>query len=170
MMISKTLGDALNDQVRWELYSAYLYLSMATYFESLRLRGFANWMKVQAQEETTHAMRIFDYLAGRGYRIRLLPIDAPPSEWDSPVRVFEETLNHEKKVTGLINNLVELSIEEKDEDAGGMLRWFVHEQEEEEESAERVLNRARAASESGDMGALDAELGRREFHPQALES
>jgi ferritin len=169
-MMSKRLGEALNEQVTWELYSAYLYLSMAAYFESLQMSGAANWMRVQAREETTHAMRIFDYLAGREYRIHLLPIDAPPHQWTSPVNVFEETLRHEQRVTGLINNLVRLAGEENDHDAKKMLQWFIHEQEEEEESAGSALNRARNATESGSLSDFDAELGRREFHPPKKES
>ncbi len=158
-MISKTMGDALNEQVKWELYSAYLYLSMAAYFESVHLSGFAHWMKKQAQEETTHAMKLFDHLASRNYRIRLLPIDAPPSDWRSAEEVFAETYKHEQRVTGLINGLVRLSEEENDNGAREMLRWFEKEQEEEEENAESVLAKTRAAG--GDLRHLDQELGKR---------
>lgn len=158
-MISTRLGDALNEQVKWELYSAYLYLSMAAYFEANRLRGFAHWMRKQAEEEKTHAMKIFDHLASRDYRIRLLPIDAPPSDWASPEEVFAETYNHEQRVTGLINNLMQIAEEENDREAEEMLRWFVKEQVEEEESAESVLEKTRAAG--GDLQALDRELGNR---------
>jgi ferritin len=158
-MISKTMGDALNEQVKWELYSAYLYLSMAAYFESVHLQGFAHWMKKQAQEETTHAMKLFDYLASRDYRIRLLPIDAPPSDWRSAEEVFDETYKHEQRVTGLINGLVRLSEEENDRDTREMLRWFEKEQEEEEENAEAVLKKTRAAGDN--LRQLDQELGTR---------
>lgn len=158
-MIGKKMGDALNEQVKWELYSAYLYLSMAAYFESVHLPGFAHWMKKQAQEETSHAMKIFDYLASRDYRIRLLPIDAPPGDWTSAEEVFAETYQHEQRVTGLINDLVRISEEENDADAREMLRWFEKEQEEEEEGAESVLEKTRAAGEN--LQALDQELAGR---------
>ena len=105
-MISTKIQDALNGQVNAELYSAYLYLSMSAYFESTDLKGFAGWMRVQFQEELFHATKLFDYINERGSKVRLMQIDAPPSEWDSPHAVFEATLAHEQKVTGLINELV----------------------------------------------------------------
>ncbi len=104
-------------------------------------------------------MKIFDHLASREYRIRLLPIDAPPSDWATPEKVFDETYKHEQRVTGLINNLVRIAEEENDREAQEVLRWFVKEQVEEEESAESVLGKTRAAG--GDLQALDQELGKR---------
>ena len=101
-MINKEMEKALNGQVNAELYSAYLYLSMAAYFESEDLSGFANWMRVQFQEEQFHAMKLYDYIIERGGKVLLQAIDKPPSEWDSPLAVFEATLEHEQKVTGLI--------------------------------------------------------------------
>jgi len=133
-MISKKIEKALNKQINAELYSAYLYLSMVAYFESVNLPGFANWMKVQTQEELMHAMKIYDFVNERGGRVVLKAIEAPPTEWDSPLDAFEATYKHEQKVTGLINNLVNLAIEEKDHATSSFLQWFVNEQVEEESS------------------------------------
>ena len=101
---------SLNSQMNAELYSAYLYLSMEAYFESNDLSGFANWMRVQAQEEMTHAMKFYDYLVQRGARVTLTEIKSPPTEWDSPVATFEHVYEHEQMVTTLINQLVDLAI------------------------------------------------------------
>jgi len=109
-MISKEMEQSLNEQINAEMYSAYLYLSMVAYFESVNLPGFANWMKVQAQEELTHAMKIYDFVNERSGRVTLKPIEGPPKEWPSPLAVFEAAYKHEQKVTGLINSLVDLAI------------------------------------------------------------
>ena len=116
-MISKALEEAINQQVNREMYSSYLYLAMAAYFESEGLPGFANWMRVQAKEEDFHAMKLFNYLVERGGRVKLLDIEAPPFEWKGSLDVFEYTYTHEQKVTGLINNLMKLAVEEKDSSA-----------------------------------------------------
>ena len=104
-MIGKKMEKALNGQLNAELYSAYLYLSMEAYFEAANLAGFANWMRVQTQEEQFHAIKFYDYINERGGRVSLARIEAPPSQWDSPLAVFEAVLAHEQKVTGLINDL-----------------------------------------------------------------
>ncbi|MHC4488139.1 MAG: ferritin, partial [Planctomycetota bacterium] len=122
-MISKKMEKALNGQLNAELYSAYLYLSMAAYFESADLAGFANWMRVQVQEEQFHAMKFYDYIIERGGRVTLGSIQAPPSDWDSPLAVFEATLTHEQKVTGLINDLVDVARGEKDNASEIFLQW-----------------------------------------------
>ncbi|MCK5568134.1 MAG: ferritin, partial [Spirochaetes bacterium] len=134
-MLSKKLESELNKQLNAELYSAYLYLSMAAYYESKNLKGFANWMNVQAQEEQVHGMKIYDYINGRGGRVQLAVIEAPPVEWSSVVDVFDNVYSHEQKVTGLINNLVNIATEEKDHATVNFLQWFVAEQVEEEASA-----------------------------------
>src|SRR4030043_473692 len=113
-MISKKMEQALNSQVNAEMYSAYLYLSMESYFRSLNLNGFANWMRVQTQEEMMHAMKIYDFISERGGKVILKVIEGPPTEWKSPLAVLEAVYKHEQKVTGLINKLVDLAIEEKD--------------------------------------------------------
>ena len=112
-MLTEKIEKALNDQFTAELYSSYLYLSMNAYFKSSGLEGFANWMYAQAQEEVTHAMKFYDFINQRGGRVILQQIDAPPAEWESPLAVFEATLKHEQKVTGLINDLVEQALHDK---------------------------------------------------------
>ncbi|MCX5749695.1 MAG: ferritin [Candidatus Saganbacteria bacterium] len=164
-MISNKLSGALNVQVNREIYSAYLYLSMASYFDSIGLKGGANWMKVQFQEEMVHATKIYDYLYARGSRALMLPIEAPESQWESPLAAFEHTLAHEKMVTGLINALVEMARSEKESDAEKFLQWFVKEQVEEEESAEKQVNNFKKAGGSKEkIAGLDALLGQRKFH------
>ena len=138
-MIGKKMEDALNEQVNAELFSSYLYLSMESWFKSKNLSGFANWMRVQTQEEMTHAMKIYDFIDERGGRIALKAIDGPQTEWDSPLAVFEAVYEHEQKVTGLINDLVDLAIKEKDHATNSFLQWFVTEQVEEEASADEAI-------------------------------
>ena len=167
-MIGEKIQDALNEQVNAEFYSAYLYLSMAAYFESTNLPGFATWMRVQTQEELTHTMKIYDYVNERGGRVALKSIAQPPSEWESPLAVFEAAYKHEQKVTGLINGLVNLAVEEKDDAAKTFLQWFVDEQVEEEESAEAVVNKLKLVADASDgMKMLDDEMGQRVFTPPA---
>ena len=161
-MINENMNDALNSQINAELYSSYLYLSMGAYFDSRGLHGHAHWMRRQASEEKSHAMKLYDYIVKSGNRVRLTAIDAPQEEWPSTVAVFENVFAHEKKVTGLIMGLVALAEKEGDQTTKGFLQWFVDEQEEEEESVEGVLKKARTASSSEDeVAALDAELGQR---------
>ena len=165
-MISKKIEKALNKQINAELYSAYLYLSMVAYFESVNLPGFANWMKVQTQEELMHAMKIYDFVNERGGRVVLKAIEAPPTEWDSPLDAFEATYKHEQKVTGLINNLVNLAIEEKDHATNSFLQWFVNEQVEEESSVDNVAQKLKMVEKSpGGVFMIDSELGQRVFTP-----
>ncbi len=167
-MLSDKTQEALNGQLVAELYSAYLYLSMATYFDAAGRPGFANWMRVQAQEEVTHGMKLYFYVNERNGRVVLGPIDGPPTEWASPVAVFEHVLAHERKVTALINELVKLAAEEKDQATGDFLQWFVKEQVEEEESAWAVLRKVKGAG--AELAAADGELGARVFKPPAASS
>lgn len=163
-MISHQIQDAFNDQLNAELYSAYLYLSMSAYFESMNLKGFANWMRTQAQEEMLHAMKFYSFINDRGGRVVLSAIDGPPVKWDSPLAAFEDAYRHEQKVTGLINNLVDLAIEEKDHSAGAFLQWFVTEQVEEEASADAVVQKLKLAGGQGAaLFMIDAELATRVF-------
>lgn len=169
-MLKEKVLNALNEQMNAELYSAYLYLSMEAYFESIDLEGFANWMRAQAQEELVHAMKFYDYISRRGGRIILSAIEEPPTEWDSPLAVFEHVYAHEQKVTGLINHLVDLSTSESDHATSNFLQWFVAEQVEEEESANGVLQRVKLAGESkSGLFMLDSELGKRVFTPPAAD-
>jgi ferritin len=161
-MISKTLETALSRQVNRELYSAYLYLSMSSYFETVSLKGFAKWMRLQAKEEQMHALKIYDYVVARGGKVTLQDIEAPKSKWASAGKVFEDTYAHEQKVTGMINGLVELAIREKDHATFEMLQWFVKEQVEEEEHASDTLNRIKIIGDvPGHLFCLDQELGKR---------
>ena len=167
-MLSKKLESELNKQLNAELYSAYLYLSMAAYYESTNLKGFANWMNVQAQEEQVHGMKIYDYINGRGGRVQLAAIEAPPVEWSSVVDVFDNVYSHEQKVTGLINNLVNIATEEKDHATVNFLQWFVAEQVEEEASASEVLEQLKFIDGKGSgIFMLDRELKQRVFSPPA---
>ncbi|MHC4560390.1 MAG: ferritin [Planctomycetota bacterium] len=169
-MISKKIEDALNEQVNAELYSAYLYLSMESYFKSLNLNGFANWMRVQTQEEVAHAMKIYDFINERGGRVLLKAIEGPSTKWDSPLALFEAVYAHEQKVTGLINNLVDLAIKEKDHATNTFLQWFVNEQVEEESSADEIVQQLKMMENApGGMFMLDRELGQRVFTPPATE-
>ncbi len=167
-MISKKMEKALNEQINAEMYSAYLYLSMESYFRSLNLNGFANWMRVQVQEELTHAMKIYDFVNERRGRITLKSIAAPQTEWESPLAVFEATYKHEQKVTGLINELVNLAVKEKDDATNVFLQWFVSEQVEEESSANKIAQQLKMMEKTpAEMPKLDHELGQRVFKPSA---
>ncbi|MHC4072122.1 MAG: ferritin [Planctomycetota bacterium] len=169
-MVSKKMETALNEQVNAELYSAYLYLSMESYFKSKNLNGFANWMKVQTQEEMTHVMKIYDFIDERGGRITLKAIEGPPTEWDSPLAVFEAVYEHEQMVTGLVNDLVNLAIAEKDHATNSFLQWFVNEQVEEESSADQVVQQLKMMENApGGIFMFDRELGQRVFTPPAPE-
>ena len=169
-MISKKMEKALNEQVNAEMYSSYLYLSMESFFKSLNLNGFANWMRVQTQEEMLHAMKIYDFIIERGGRVTLKAIDGPPTKWDSPLAVFEAAFEHEQKVTGLIDDLVDLAIREKDHATNSFLHWFVNEQVEEEASADKIVRQLKMMENApGGMFMLDRELGQRVFTPPATK-
>ena len=156
------IQKAFNEQLKNELYSAYLYLSMAAYFDSINLKGFSHWMKVQVKEEEQHAMKFFDFLNLGGARVLLQAIPQPPTSFSSPKDVFEKTLAHEQKVTGLINQLCKLSSELKDDAASTFLQWFVKEQVEEEESATVILEKFKLLKdESAGLSAPDSELAKR---------
>ena len=162
--IEEELEAALNDQIRWEMYSSYLYLSMSSYFSSIKLPGFANWMRVQAQEELMHAMKFYDYIVERGGRVKLQAIDQPAQDWESPLSVAEEVYRHEQKVTGLINGLMEMAAARKDYATMEMLQWFVKEQVEEESSADAIVQKLKMVSGEKGLGVmymLDQELGMR---------
>lgn len=162
-MLSKSMESALNRQVNREMYSAYLYLAMSAYFETANMKGFAKWMRIQAKEEQAHAMKIYDYIIARGGTIALEAIEAPKAKWTSAGKVFEETYAHEQKVTGMINNLVDLAIREKDHATFEMLQWFVKEQVEEEQNASEILSQIKVLGDVvGHLFWLDHQLGKRE--------
>ena len=161
-MISKALQDALNEQIKNELYSAYLYLSMSAYFERINLPGSARWMRLQSQEETSHAMKFFDHLNDRGGTVVLQAIDQPPSEFKSPLEMFQQALAHEQKVTGMINKLYALAVKENDYPAQVELQWFVTEQVEEEKNATQIVEQLKIVGEHGpSLIMIDRQLGAR---------
>lgn len=167
-MLTPNMEKALNQQVNAEYYSSYLYLSMAAYFASIDLAGFSNWMRVQAQEEEFHALKLYDYVLERGGKITLTAIDAPPTEWKSPVEVFDATLKHEQKVTGLINDLVYKARDERDNASEIFLQWFVLEQVEEEDNANKLLGQLKLVADSPQaIFMMDKELAQRVFTPPA---
>lgn len=169
-MVTKKMDVALNKQLNAELYSGYLYLSMAAYFEDTNLSGFANWMKVQFQEELSHGMKFYNYIIQRGAKVTLEEIEKPKGQWNSPVEVFQQVLSHEEKVSGLINDLVDLAIKEKDHATNNFLQWFVSEQVEEEESASEALNKVKLASESSHgFFLVDSEFGQRTYTEDTSE-
>jgi len=159
-MLSERMQGAINKQINAELYSSYLYLSMASYFESVDLSGCARWMYAQTQEEIVHAMKMYDYVNEAGGRVILDAIEKPQESWDSPLAVFEHAFKHEQLVTSLINDLMNLAIEEKDHATQIFLQWFVSEQVEEEASASGVVNRLKLAGDHG-LFMVDKELGQR---------
>lgn len=162
-MLSKTLLDEMNEQIKHELYSAYLYLSMAAQSEAMNLPGFAHWMRLQAQEEVGHAMRFYHFIYDRGGRVVLQAIDQPPVEFASPLAMFEQTLEHERKVTARINHIYSLAVQEKDFASQSFLDWFVDEQVEEEKSASQILETLKMIGEKGHtLVMLDRELGKRQ--------
>lgn len=167
-MLSKKMEAALNDQVVFELHSAYLYLSMASYFESLGLSGMANWMQVQYQEETFHGMKFFGYVHERGGRVQLKGFADVPTNWASPLDAFQSALAHEEKVTARINALMDEAVKERDHATANFLQWFIGEQVEEEASVSDIINKLKLVeSTTGGLFMLDKDLGTRVFTPPA---
>ena len=165
-MLNKKVESALNNQIVAEYYSAYLYLSMSAFFESANLSGFANWMRVQTLEELTHGTKIFDYVNERGGRVLLDAVKKPPLKWTSPLAAFQDAYQHEQKVTGMINKLVDLAVKEKDHATQNFLQWFVSEQVEEEASADEIVQKLKlVGKEGGGLFMIDRELGQRVFTP-----
>ena len=165
-MISKTMNEVINGQINAELYSAYLYLSMSTWFSEKSLSGFAGWMRAQAQEELFHSTKMLDYLLERGGNVELEAIAKPVPDWSTPLEVIEETAAHEAKVTGLINDLVDVALKERDHATNNFLQWFVAEQVEEESSVGDVVEKMKMIGDhSAGMFAMDMEMGKRVFTP-----
>ncbi len=165
-MIDKDVEEELNKQINEEMYSAYLYLSMSAYFENIGLKGFANWMYVQYQEEMGHAMKFYRYVQERGGKVRLYAIKEPPHEWKSPLDAFEQTLKHEKHITECINNLVDLAEKKKDRATFNLLQWYIDEQVEEEANDEEIIAQLKLIGDNGQgLLMLDRELGQRTYTP-----
>jgi ferritin len=169
--VKPKVEKALNEQIHAEFFSYYLYLSVSAYFTSIHLDGFAHWMRIQAQEESIHAMKLFDYLSERGGKVELLPIDAPTSEWPSPSAAVESVLNHERAISERINRLVDLANAENDHATTVVLHWYVNEQVEEEATAETLFHQVKMV-ESSPHGLLmiDRELAGRPAPTAATEA
>ncbi|MDK2976368.1 MAG: ferritin [Candidatus Marinimicrobia bacterium] len=170
-MISKKLEKALNEQINKELYSEYYYLGMAAWFSDQGLDGFANFFKVQVQEERFHAMKMFDYLINRGGKVALEAIQKPPQDFESAEDIFKKAYEHEQFVTKSINDLMDLAIAENDHATRNFLNWFVEEQVEEEASMDELLTKVRMIGSKGHgMLMLDGQLAQRAFNPVESEA
>ena len=161
-MLNSTVQNAINEQIKNELYSAYLYLSMSAHFEAANLPGIAKWMRIQSNEEVAHAMKFFDYVNDRGGRVTLKAIDQPPSEWSTALAVFEQVLEHEQKVTGMIHSLFALATKENDYPTQVLLHWYIDEQVEEEKNASVIVEQIRMIGDHPNaLLMLDHRLGKR---------
>jgi ferritin len=161
-MLSSKLQDAFNKQINAELFSSYLYLSMAAYFEAGDLKGLAHWMQVQADEERAHAMRIYHFINDRSGRVTLAAIEAPKAEWKSPLEAFEDAYKHEQKITGMIGDLMNLVAVEKDGAGHDFLEWFCREQVEEESQVQLIVAQLKLVAGNGvGLYMIDQELGKR---------
>ena len=167
-MLTKKLEDAINAQINKELYSAYFYLGMSAYCNTLDLDGFTNFFHVQYQEETIHGMKMYNYLLERGGNIKLSQIDTPPQDFKSPLDVFQQTLEHEKIVTKSINDLMDLALKENDHATISFLKWYVDEQVEEESTINKLVNKMKLIGDNiGGLLIIDSELKARVFTPPA---
>lgn len=163
-MISKKMITAINAQINKEFYSEYLYLSMQAWFADQNLEGMAKWMDAQGKEERLHVMKFFNYLIDRGAKVKLTAIDAPPVDFDNPLKVFNMALDHEKLITKSIDELMDLAIKDKDHATRSFLQWFVDEQVEEEASMDRIVNMLKMVGGDGQgIMMIDRELGQRIF-------
>lgn len=161
-MISKKMESELNEQVNKEFYSAYLYLAMSAYCTKIGLPGFAQWMRMQYDEENLHVTRMYDYILDQGGEVHLKNIEEPPKEYGTPLEIFEKTLEHERFITNSIHNLMGLAIDERDYATQTFLQWYVSEQVEEEANVHDVLNPLRmVGSDKGGLMMIDQNLGRR---------
>lgn len=161
-MISDKMLKALNKHLNEEMYSSYLYLSMAAYFESKNLKGFASWMKVQSQEEYMHAMKFYEFINSVNGRVTLIQINEPKTNWKTIMEVWKDTLEHEKKITSLIHKLVDHAMQEKDYATNNFLQWFVTEQVEEVTTVEDIISKLELIGDNkSGLYMLDRELGSR---------
>lgn len=170
-MLSKKMQKTLNDQINAEMYSGYLYLSMAAYFSTKNLGGMANWMTIQAQEELSHAMIMYNHVNERGGTVELKAIDGPPVSWQKPLDAFKDALAHERKVTGMINKIIDLAVAESDHATNSFMQWFVNEQVEEERNAsDNVANLELSENSPQALFMVDREMAQRVFTvPQPLQ-
>lgn len=163
MGLSQGIQDAINDQIHHEFHSAYVYLSMSAYLEAANFTGFAQWMRIQAREEVSHAMRLFEYVNDRNGRVQLKALEQPPQNFKSVLDTFENALQHEQKVTSMIHSLYALATKENDYATQVALEWFIREQVEEEATATKIVDRLKIAGNDGAaLLMLDNEMGARE--------
>jgi ferritin len=168
-MISKKMAKALNDQLNYEFYSAYVYLAMSAHCESKGLKGFANWFYVQYQEETFHANRFYNFILDQSAEVELAAIDKPKKDYENEISMFMETLSHEREVTKRIYTLVDLALKEKDHGTNAFLQWFVTEQVEEEASVNQIIDKLKLVQGNGNgIFLLDNELSARVFTPPTV--
>ncbi len=161
-MSNTKMLDELNEQIKHEYYSSYLYLSMSAYCAGAGFNGFAHWLRVQADEELLHGNKIYDYILTRSGTITLAAIPAPPHTWKSPLEVFEASLEHEKFVTSRFNDMADLAIKSKDHATNIFLQWFINEQVEEEDNFTTIINNLKLVKGDGrGLLLLDRELGAR---------
>jgi ferritin len=161
-MLKQKVQDALNEQIKHELYSAYVYLAVAAYCDRQSFIGFAHWMREQSKEELGHALKIYDFISDRGGIVQLQSIDKPPVDYGTPLQVAEKALEHEKRVTGLMERLYKLAVKENDYATQAMLQWFIEEQVEEEKNAAQLVDRIKMAGDDrATLLMLDMELGKR---------
>lgn len=167
-MLSEKITSALNEQMKWEMYSANLYLAMSAYFSDIGLHGFANWMRIQYQEETDHALKFYDFVLSRGGAAKLSAIDEPPAQWANALEAFKAAAVHEAEVTRRINELVHLAKAEHDFATDVFLQWFVTEQVEEEESVKNIIDRLKLVNGEGQgLLMLDNDAAARVYTPPA---
>jgi ferritin len=167
-MISKKMEKALNEQLNFEMYSAYIYLAMSAHCEGKGLKGFANWFYIQYQEEMTHAMKFYNFVLDQSAEVELEAVKKPKKDYDTLLSIFEETLSHEREVTKRIYKLVDLALDERDHGTNAFLQWFVTEQVEEEASVNQIIDKLRLVQGNGNgIFLLDTELASRVFTPPA---
>ena len=165
-MLSKAMEKALNDQLNFEIYSSYLYMSMVSALEGMNYKGAAHWMRIQALEELFHANKFFNYIIDRDGRAVLQEIKKPQTDWKSMLEVFEDAYKHEKIVTSRICNLVDLALSEKDHVTNSTLQWFVTEQIEEESNGKAIIEKIKKTNNSSDgLMIIDNELAARVLSP-----
>ncbi len=165
-MLTPAMQTALNTQLNAEYYSSYLYLSMAAYCEEISLKGFANWFRVQVQEEMVHAMKFFEFIIHRRGRVELTAIAGPPTKWEQPLAIFEASMEHEKLVSQRISDLATLAVKESDHATHAFLEWFLTEQVEEEASVDQIVQQLRLNNNNpAGLFMIDRELAQRTFNP-----
>ncbi|MCB9207456.1 MAG: ferritin [Ignavibacteriales bacterium] len=166
-MVSKKIEDALNDQLNKEMFSSYLYLSMAAYFDNINLGGMSKWMKMQSEEEYLHSMKFYDFILRLGGKVKLGAMEAPQTKWKAPKDVFEDSLKHEQFISKSIHKLMDLAIEESHHPTKSFLQWFVDEQVEEEDNVQQIVeNFNLIADDKSGLFMLDRELGARTTAPE----